>query len=270
MKLDCQISGAVVKFGHPCGMRRMSHLKAQIIFPVHISHQQQQATWEKEHKRPYALPSLASPDVSGGVISFWKYFVRANKGPEHPIGLEICCGKGRNAIWLAKSGAWMEAFDFSASAIKTAKSRIPAKVAGKISFSKHDAVRRWPFPRDHFDFVIDCFASTDIDGVKNRKLAGSELYRVLKPGGYFFIYTNSTKSELYKTMLQASYRVDEPNAFYYPGINKFEKVFDEAELDALYCRFVLREKRSVRRRSKVIGRQCAWEHFWRIYQKPYN
>ncbi len=106
--------------------------------------------------------------------------------------------------------------------------------------------------------------------MKNRKFVSNELYRVLKPGGYFFIYTNSTESDLYKAMVKSSCAADEPNAFYYPVMKKFEKVFDEAELCNLYRRFNLRKRRSLKRRSKVMGKQYAWEHFWRIYQKPYN
>ena len=202
--------------------------------------------------------------------SFWKFIRRARKNDfQLMTGLEIGCGKGRNAIWLAHQGVKMKAFDFSPSAIRMAKSRVSRKIIHKISFSKHDITETWPFAADSFDFVIDNFVSTDIEGVRNRRFLAKELYRVLKPGGYFFLYTNTTKSDLYREMVKARHLVsNEKHAFYYPEMKKFEKVFDKIELDDLYRCFELREAKTYTRLSLVSGRPVTWEHFWRIYRKP--
>lgn len=233
-----------------------------------ISHRQQKLAWQKEHKNPKVFTGLATQHVSGGVKVFWEYFKNKHNNLEHITGLEMSCGKGRNVIWLAKQGVKMEGFDFSSAAISTAKRRTKKDIINKIRFTKHDATKSWLFNKNSFDFIIDCFGSTDIDGIKNRKFVNKEIWRVLKPGGYFFIYTNSIKSEIYIKMSNLYSIENEPNAFYYPSINKFEKVFKKEELDILYHNFKLKKSKTYRRKSKVNSKTYVWEHFWRIYQKP--
>lgn len=235
---------------------------------MHISHTQQKLAWQKEHKKPKVLVGLASRNVSGGVKNFWKYFNSKYTGLENPCGLEMCCGKGRNSIWLATQGTYMTGFDFSSEAIKTAKKRVTKKIIKMVNFLQHDAIRSWPFSKNSFDFVVDCFGSTDIDGAKNRKFVSNEIWRVLKPGGYFFIYTNSVRSDFYKEMYKLHSVAKEKNAYYYPDIKKFEKVFTKNELMLLHQKFKLKEIKTYKRKSKINSKVYSWEHFWIIYQKP--
>jgi len=230
-----------------------------------IFHAQQKMVWENEHKNPCQLTSVAGVGVSGGVREFWKYFRSVVKADD-VIGLEIGCGKGRNVIWLATQGANMEGFDFSHSAIEVAKKKVRGKLKKRAHFFEHDIIKTWPFQKDYFDFAIDCFVSTDVEGVRNRKFMIEEAYRVLKPGGYFFLYTNSVKSDFYKYMVTRC-KVDEVNAFCYPDIKKFEKVYTQKELDKLYGCFKLKESKVFKRNSFVDNKPVCWEHIWRVYQK---
>ena len=106
---------------------------------------------------------MDSSDASGGVKIFWQWL---NKNGIHQNlnGVEIGCGKGRNCIWLAEQGvATMTGIDFSTVAIQEAKKRSHKIVAqNKVHFLEHDVTLTWPFPTNHFDFAVDCFASTDI------------------------------------------------------------------------------------------------------------
>jgi ubiquinone/menaquinone biosynthesis C-methylase UbiE len=140
------------------------------------------------------------------------------------------------------------------------------KIEKRVHFFEHDIIKTWPFRKDHFDFAIDCFVSTDVEGVRNRRFMIKEAYRVLKPGGYFLLYTNSTKSEFYKNMVK-KYKVNDVNAFCYPDIKKFEKVFSEEELRSLYGQFKLKKSKRYQRNSNVKDNSYLWEHFWRVYQK---
>lgn len=201
---------------------------------MHISHTRQKDAWEKEHREPQAFINLSSGTVSGGVKRFWTYARTKKLIPNRPTGLEIGCGKGRNTVWLAERGATMVGFDFSGTAIKTARAR--AYKLENAKFFLHDAVRTWPFPPKSFDFVVDCFVSTDLDGTQNRTFIYREAFRVLKPGGLFLLYTNTPRSRLYRAMRE-TYPADEPYAYYYPNIKKFEKVYTEIELRKLFKRF---------------------------------
>lgn len=230
-----------------------------------ITHDQQKIAWENEHKNPQQFTNLAGVEVSGGVESFWKYLEESSKIDE-PKGLEIGCGKGRNTIWLAKNGASMDSFDFSTSAISEAKKRITEDIKSRINFFEHDIIKPWPLLDNRFDFVIDCFVSTDVEGEENRKFMIDEIYRVLKPEGLFFLYTNSTKSNYYQDQAKET-KVEEVNAYCYPDIEKFEKVYSQEELDIMYSRFDLKKSEIFERKSSVNGQDVSWEHIWRVYQK---
>jgi len=237
---------------------------------MHTSHKRQKEIWEREHKRPSALAHLDSEEVSGGVKKFWEWLCgHTNCVSSKLSGLEICCGKGRNALWLAQQGARMTGFDFSSSAIAACKSRSKARnLSKRAHFLEHDAIAPWPFFLESFDFVIDCFGSGDVDGKENRMFVCHETLRVLKPGGYFFLYTNSRESEFYQKIPAMQDSGAERNVFYYPGIQKFEKAYDENELADLYRNCVLVKEAIMERQSPVQGKVYAWKHFWRIYQKP--
>ncbi len=235
---------------------------------MQVRHQKQRGVWESEHKNPCVFPHLDRNEVSGGVVEFWSWIKKFKNSAPGPIrGLEICCGKGRNVLWLAGQGAHMIGFDFAKHAIRTARSRMPYEQKGRAIFLCHDAISRWPFKSKSFDFTIDCFGSTDIEGEINRSFVRQEILRVLKLGGHHFLYTNSVKSEFYKKM--AAQKVSgEKNAYRYPETGKFEKVYDDEELREAYSNFILVESRVFSRTSLVFNNKYTWHHYWNIYQKP--
>ena len=132
-----------------------------------ISHEKQQKIWEQEHRRPHALLQMDSREPSGGVVKFFEWLKTYAKGQKLK-GVEMACGKGRNAIWLAQQGVDMIGFDFSTVAIEEAKKR--AKEEGvNAKLLVHDATASWPFADNEFDFAIDCFGSTDIESIEGRE-----------------------------------------------------------------------------------------------------
>src|SRR5580698_4980619 len=90
-----------------------------------ISHQEQQERWEKEHRQPVILPQMDVQSASGGVVKFLEWYKQHAKHDDFQdlCGLEMCCGKGRNVIWLAQQGFQMIGADFSTAAIAEAKKR---------------------------------------------------------------------------------------------------------------------------------------------------
>lgn len=235
---------------------------------MRISHKEQKLAWEREHQNPSVFTHLAGTEASGGVKRFWKKICNLDKQTnESLVGLEIGCGKGRNVIWLAKQGVHITGFDFSRSAIEVARNRANGMKSESIRLLEHDATIKWPFQANQFDFVIDCFVSTDIEGENNRIFVSKEILRVLKPGGYFFLYTNSVKSQFYQEALSGKYTLSEKNSYYYPEIKKFEKVYDVEEIERLYENFSLVDAEIYERISDINNKSYTWEHFWRIYKK---
>lgn len=241
------------------------------LLKVKTVHEQQKLAWETEHLHPFYLVGLNGQEPSGGVRSFWDYLSQVLKKGRMLKGLEIGCGKGRNAIWLARQGIQMAAFDFSSVAVKEAKQRSGGFEENNIHFFEHDIISRWPFLDQSFDFIIDCFASTDVEGLANQRYLAQEAYRVLKPEGYFCLYTNSINSQVYRDPALAQHASQESHLYWYPDMHKFENVFETQELDQLYNQFTLKEAKVFSRLSQLKNNQVEWEHLWRIYQKslPY-
>lgn len=227
------------------------------------THEEQQKAWEGEHARPHVLHQMDSVEPSSGVVEFAKFLQK--NGVARGKGIEMGCGKGRNVIWLAGEGYEMYGLDFSANAIAEAKRR--GESAGtSATFVQHDATVRWPYGGGEFDIAIDCFASTDIESREGRAFAVSEMYRILKPGGYLLSYVLSTDDEFHKEMILKS-PADEKNAFVHPG-GKFEKTFDADEVDDLYGSFEKVVQRRIDKTAEFHGKPYACLHFWTVFRKP--
>ncbi len=106
--------------------------------------------------------------------------------------LELGCGEGRDAIFLAKRGLDVVAIDASAAALSRARER--ARQEGvRVRFSLGNMTGRQPFGDASFDLVtcIDAFhyAIEARDRIRHFR----EAYRVLKPGGLYFFCNHTAR-----------------------------------------------------------------------------
>ncbi len=247
-------------------MRFLSR-QARYALCVSITHEEQRACWNKEHKTPFAIPQMDAEKGSSCLFPFYDFLREQQRG--HLVGLEMGCGKGRNVLWLAKQPliAQMHGFDFSDVAIAEAKRRAMKEgLMEKTEFTVMDATKPWTFDSASIDFVVDCTASTDIESSQGRAFAVDEVYRVLQHGGYVLVYVMSTDDEYHAMMIEES-PAQERNAFIHPQTGKFEKVFSGSELDSLYRNFRLLDQRRIAKTVDFFGTSYACQHHWRIYQK---
>ena len=79
-----------------------------------------------------------------------RFLVEEIEGMQPGRALDLACGEGRNAIWLAEHGWQVSASDFSGVAIDKAKARA-SELGLDIDFSVADATN----PQgEHFDLII--------------------------------------------------------------------------------------------------------------------
>ena len=103
--------------------------------------------------------------------------VRAAVGDARGLAvLDLGCGTGRHALWLAKAGATVTAVDFSERMLAEARLK-PG--AGAIRFVAHDLHEPLPFPAAAFDLVVSGLVLEHL-----RELGGffAEVRRMLRPG----------------------------------------------------------------------------------------
>lgn len=230
-----------------------------------MHHNDQKKIWEEEHKNPSVLLQMDSQDASSGVKEFYNWYISHNT--EKTLhGLEIWCWKGRNTIFLAQNNIRMTALDFSENAIQEAKRRAKSRQLENVNFIVHDATETFPFADNSFDFVVDCFASTDIESLSGRRFARDEIQRTLKNNGILFVYTLSSDDEFHKSMWEKN-PAEEKYSFTHPSTWKFEKFFDREELLDFYKDFDWIEEKRFHKMATFFGKEYACNHFWLILKK---
>jgi len=222
-------------------------------------HEQQLRIWEAEHRSPAMLPFLDSDEPSLGVVEFW---TRKLAGKADLEGLEIGCGKGRNVRWLATKGVETTGLDFSPYAIEEAKRR-----SDKGAFILADACQPWPFPEETFDFVIDCWASADIESAAGRQNVRDEAHRVLRQGGLYFLQIDTPDTGLFKRLIQEL-----------PGPEKDTILLPNGKVEALLSRKeiatwnhplrIVDLEFRLESELEVFGYQEPYEYIWLVAEKP--
>lgn len=91
--------------------------------------------------------------------------------------LDLGCGTGRHALWLAEAGARVTAVDFSEGML--AEARRKAK-AFTIQFLTHDLHQPLMFPDKSFDLVVSGLV---LEHLRDLEMFFRETHRVLRPRG---------------------------------------------------------------------------------------
>jgi ubiquinone/menaquinone biosynthesis C-methylase UbiE len=100
--------------------------------------------------------------------------------------LELACGTGEDAVWLAKQGIYVTATDGSAAMVKQAKAKAEAEGVGNYVETRQlslQAITNYQLPilNSQFDGVFSNFGGLNTIG-EWRSLAES-LAKIVKPGG---------------------------------------------------------------------------------------
>ncbi|MCR4306831.1 MAG: class I SAM-dependent methyltransferase, partial [Candidatus Yonathbacteria bacterium] len=143
--------------------------------------------WNKEYRQGehLALSTRESEDL----IKFTLWLKREYGGdflnPSDSV-LDLGCGNGRNLIYLAQTfGVHGVGYDISAEAIAQAKEQ-----SGKLplAYSVCSVTKPLPLPDESQTLVLDMMVSHFLSDEERAHLQ-SEIARVLKPGGWFFLKT---------------------------------------------------------------------------------
>ncbi len=96
--------------------------------------------------------------------------------PQVPVGkaLDVACGAGRNAIYLARAGFRVDAIDISREGLKQARDNAAA-LGLEVNWIEHDLDQPWPFDRDYSLIVLLWYVDLPLI---------TRLCDCLEPGGY--------------------------------------------------------------------------------------
>lgn len=130
----------------------------------------------------YAAKPVEDPDAFDRKIAITK----SRMNPQSVV-LDIGCGTGSLALRLAPSGAHVHGLDFSSEMIRIANDKARAHAVENVTFHVGP-----------FDDSFTAFDAESLDGVcaysilhlvPDREAALRQIYRLLKPGGFFISST---------------------------------------------------------------------------------
>jgi len=227
----------------------------------------QQNVWGIEHRTATQIPAMNETEPSSAVLDFMKWLKSKNIKTKNCTTIDIGCGKGRNAIYLAKKGLHVYAIDYIDYALEILKYRaLQNKVHSRITTIHADIDKVWPFENNYFDFAIDNFSSIDIETKSGRKIYKKELLRTLKPNGFALVSVVSTQDEV-ERKLMITKPGKERNSSLWPDTNKFQKNYDEEELRSFYKNFKILELKKIHKTATKMNKTYIVENFWLILQK---
>jgi SAM-dependent methyltransferase len=98
--------------------------------------------------------------------------------------LDVGCGEGRDAIWLAERGWQVTAIDFSEAGLaRAARHAAERGVADRIEW-RHADLRRWTPDGEQWDLVTSCFLHLLDDGMLR---ATGRMAEAVAPGGTLLV-----------------------------------------------------------------------------------
>ncbi len=226
----------------------------------------QQRIWRREHAKQSMLPALASVEPQMSINPFVEYLTKHCVSPLSRF-VDIGCGKGRNAIYLATLGYEVYGFDYIQCAIDAARQLAERRrIFERVHFSLAEMDKPWPFANAFFDGAIDCFSSIDIETLEGRMMYKQEMYRTLKPGGYALVTVVSVKDEIEHELIK-QYPGKEKNSTVWPGSGKFQKDYDEEELREFYQEFCIAEFKEIKHQAFKLDRKYTATDYWIVLRK---
>ena len=136
---------------------------------------------------------------------FWEEFYTDNAGGEHgPVGrqlvtevegltpgmaLDLGCGEGSDAIWLAQQGWQVTAVDVSATALDRARDQAKRLGLGdRLVFERHDLGEE--FPTGTFDLVSAQFLHSPVAVPGERERILRQAAQAVAPGGHLLVLSH--------------------------------------------------------------------------------
>jgi SAM-dependent methyltransferase len=104
--------------------------------------------------------------------------------------LDVGCGEGADAIWLARRGWQVTAVDVSATALhRAAGHAAEAGIAHRVTWAQHDLARS--FPDGFFDLVSAQFFHSPVAAPGDREMTLNRSASAVAPGGTLLIVSHA-------------------------------------------------------------------------------
>ena len=140
--------------------------------------------WDREYKNPKLVTGKDAPQAD--TLRFLKFLKKEQKfRVEDKSILDLGCGTGRNANYLADLGNKVIGIEISKTAINLAKTRAQ-DMGVVVDYRLGDIGEKYDIDDESIDVVLDITSSNSLDE-KGREIYLNEVHRIMKKSGYFFV-----------------------------------------------------------------------------------
>ena len=157
--------------------------------------------WANEYKRQ-GIPSSFRKDPTNALVDFISW-LETQSSNENQIAADLGCGLGRNTFYLANRGFSVIAIDLLQDNVDAVK-READQTNLQITTFAQDVSSKWPIMPNSLDIAIDIFCYKHITNKQSQKNYRKELWKAMKPNGFYFIFLASINDGFYGPLLENS------------------------------------------------------------------
>ena len=224
----------------------------------------QDIAWENEYQNPQLITKEDRPQKD--VLRLFKFLKKVGGiALENLTVLDLGSGTGRNANYLAELGNKVIGLEISPTAIDLAESRAK-EMRIEVEYLLHDIGSVYPFGNETFDLVLDVTSSNSLNS-KEREIYLSEVFRVLKKGGYFFVKGLCKEGDKNAKALIKINPGLEPDTYINEDMNLIERVFTQQDFINLYAKYFKIIKLIKKTNYTRFRGQSYKRNFWLAYMK---
>jgi SAM-dependent methyltransferase len=228
--------------------------------------------WENEWNGSFVddglVPGHLSSKPSPSIVKLID-FVRENDltNLDTTRCLDIGCGLGRNALYLAGVCDEVTGIDYVQSAIDSCKKQADTLGINNVNFVRQDMLNyEYTSDKNTYNLVIDSLTSTSIAGRANRTVFANNVYNLMHRNGFLLVRAVSTEDEFEQELMMAN-PGPEDNSSIWPISGKFQKNFTEEELVDMYKDLEPVTIEYERKEAIKMGREFLATNLWALFKK---
>lgn len=227
-------------------------------------HTHQGSVWDTEYRNPKLVTKNEGPQAD--TLRFLKFLKKEEKYPVTGRAvLDLGCGTGRNANYLAEEGNSVIGIEISKTALGLAKARAQAH-ALSVDYRLGDIGAPYDIVDTSIDIVLDVTSSNSLDE-KGRAVYLREVSRVLKNDGYVFVRALAKDgNKNVKNLLKQS-PGEEYDTYVLKEIGLTERVFSKEDFITLYGVYFTILHLEKKESYSTFNNRIYKRHYWLAYMQ---